>query len=260
MEIGINLQLHNINQSDKLSGYDFIELGDFWFPQHLCRKDFMDNFHKTLTSNKYNIKCIQGPIRDIKPEADDPDILKITKDRFKHLIDLAAEYEAKYILFNTTFDPLVKFDSYISMWLNNNKKFWEELIPYAQQNKVVCLYSNVWDDEPYLLNELLNHINSEYFKFGFDIGHARYISKAPLEEWFKILDRHIDYALIHDNLGQRDDHLSIGRGTMNFDFIMEQLKSLHNIPDLCVQLFDDTKNQECLDMLNTYLRKHNIKI
>ena len=258
MEIGINLSLDNINQFDKLKGYNFIELSDFWFPQHLCRKDVIDKFHETMRLRKNQIKCIQGPIRDIKPEADDPDILRITKERFKYLIDLASEYSSKYILFNTTFDSLVRFDSYNNMWLNNNKNFWEEIIPYAERKKVICLYSNVWDDEPYLLNKLLNHINSKYFKFGFDIGHARYITKTPLEEWFKVLGKHIEYALIHDNFGQKDDHLCIGLGDMNFDFIMEQFNKLYNIPHLCVQLFDPSQNQECLNNLNKYLKKYSI--
>lgn len=251
MNIGVNISLDGLNQTNKLTGYDFIEISDFIFPQFLCYPEFMDKLHEVLGSGQYPIRCLQGPIRDIKPEAADPEILAITKKRFIKLIEIAAQYQIPYILFSTTFDPLVRFDFYDGMWLENNKKFWEEIIPIAEKHNVICLYSNVWDENPSLLYQLFEHINSDYFKFGMDIGHLVYMTTVPMTEWFARLKAHIRYVLVHDNFGQRDDHLAIGDGNINFDEVLDEVTKLDQRPDLCIQLFDLSKLQVSIDRLRS---------
>lgn len=256
MEIGINIQSSQLDSINHLKGFDFIELADFVLPQYLCDNEAMKRFYQVLDRTNYKIKCLEGPIRDIKPESGDPEILAVTKKRFLQLIEIAAKYQIKYILFNTTFDPLVRFDFYTDMWLTNNKNFWDEIIPVAEEKEVICLYCNVWDDTPDYLFELFEYINSPYFKFGMDIGHLRYISKVPMNYWFNKLENHIEYICLHDNFGQRDDHLAIGDGNIDFNEVITEIKKLKKQPDLCIQLFNPANLQDSLNRLAVLLKRN----
>lgn len=249
MRLGISMVSGIIDTLNQYFNYDFIEIADFVFPQEL--EDADTKLQKVFNKQKdANLLCIQGPVRDIKPEAGDKDIRDITVKRFKQLIDLASKYKAKYVLFFTTFDNNVKLESYKKMWLENNKKFWKEIIPYAEEKKVICLYCNVWDDEPYLLKELFRYIDSEYFQFGYDIGHAHFISKCPYSKWIEELKDYIKYVAIHDNEGEMDSHRALGRGNIKIKEIINKLIEENLDLDYCIQLFDNTELQNSIDIFN----------
>jgi sugar phosphate isomerase/epimerase len=230
----------------------FLEISDFVSPAKIehC-EDVIKAFAGKYKG--YNILCLQGPVRDIKPEADDPDILEITKRRYKSLIRSASNHGIPYVLFFTTYDNLVKFKFYTDMWLSNNKRFWTEIVKYAEDNSVICLYCNVWDDEPYLLKELFEYINSDSFKFAFDIGHANYISTSPLSYWINSLSKYISYVLIHDNNGDSDSHLAIGEGNIPLQSVINELENKCSRVKYCIQLFDNKHLVESIKLLNDYL-------
>lgn len=246
MALGININIKNIKNIKNLNFIEFIEIADFVFPQTLLDTEFMKEVDDILKKNS-NIKCLEGPIRDIKPEAGDIEIREITKKRFIQLIELASKNNIKYVMFSSTFDPLVKFDFYTDMWLINNKKFWEEIIKFAEDKKIVCLYCNVRDDTPELLYELFRHINSEYFRFAMDIGHLNYMSKHTIKYWFEKMEPFLEYICIHDNHGERDDHLPLGEGVIDFKKIAKYIKKLNRDIDICIQLFDQSNIQKSID-------------
>lgn len=256
MNIGINVNTANLLDIKKLHGYDFLEISDFIFPAQISDATLFHHLDIYLKDNPNSVKCIQGPIRDIKPESGDQAILAITKERFLTLIDYASKHKIPYVLFHTTFDPLVRFDFYTDMWLYNNIAFWDEIIPYAAKKNVICIYSNVWDPEPNLLFQLFDHFRSSYFQFGFDLGHAHYISDVPIEKWFQVLGSYTPYILIHDNLGQRDDHLSLGQGNIDFIKIKEYIDNYTNKPNLCIQLFNFADMQKSLDFLQSKILRN----
>ncbi|MBD7912396.1 MULTISPECIES: sugar phosphate isomerase/epimerase [Clostridium] len=253
MKLGISVNKDDLSELKNIKGYDFLELSDFIFPASISKGE--EIIKEALECKITDLLGMEGPIRDIKPEAGDEDIKEITITRFKTLIDLASSYNMTYILFFTTFDNLVKFNSYSDMWLENNKKFWKKLISYAEARKVMCLYCNVWDDEPYLLKQLFDYIKSDYFKFAFDIGHANYISKYSSSVWIQELKEHIKYVAIHDNNGERDDHLAIGRGNINIKKIVEEIEDKCKEVTYCIQLFNKSEIQESINMLNEYIRR-----
>lgn len=247
MALGVNINIKKIEVVNDLKFIEFIEIADFVFPQMLLDTEFMKEVDDVLEKNNHSIRCLEGPIRDIKPEASDTEIREITKKRFLQLIDLAAKNNIKYVMFSSTFDPLVKFDFYTDMWLTNNKSFWEDIIKIAEDKKVICLYCNVWDDSPELLYELFNHIDSEYFRFAMDIGHLNYISKCSIKYWFEKMESFLEYICIHDNYGERDDHLPIGEGIIDFEEIVQYIKKLDRDIDICIQLFDQSDIQKSIN-------------
>lgn len=253
MKIGVSIGSNDSLPIEKLPKNVFLEISDFVFPAKI---KFCEDIIKIIVEKYkgHNILCLQGPIRDIKPEADDPDILEITKSRYKTLIKCANNNQIPYVLFFTTYDNLVKFKSYTDMWLSNNKSFWTEIVKYAEENNVICLYCNVWDEAPDLLKELFEYINSDNFRFAFDIGHANYISMSPLSHWINSLSKYISYVLIHDNNGDRDSHLAIGEGNIPLQSAINELENKCNEIHYCIQLFNNKHLFESIELLKGYLK------
>lgn len=238
--IGISIDSQDILSIDLCNWNGFYEISDFCMPNKMVNvKEKIQKVSKIIGNG--NIKCIQGPIRDVKPEAMDWEIREITKKRFVQLIDCASEFDIQYVMFFTTFDNMVGFDFYTDMWLSNNINFWKEIVDYAQQKMVTCLYCNVWDDTPTLLLKLFEEINSDYFRFAFDIGHAYYSSRVSLFDWIDILGKYISYVLVHDNNGQRDEHLMIGEGSIPIIKLINYIEKKYDDMLYCIQTFD--KNQ-----------------
>ncbi|MCR1949616.1 MULTISPECIES: hypothetical protein [unclassified Clostridium] len=81
MKIGVNYDVKDFECIEKLEKYDFVEISDFIFPERIldAEKILESAFNR---KNKLNIQCLEGPIRDIKPESGDPKIRQITVNRF----------------------------------------------------------------------------------------------------------------------------------------------------------------------------------
>ena len=204
-------------------------------------------------TDRYEITCIQGPIRDWKTEAMDEDFKRLTMNKTKHLIDLAYEYNVEKILFFSTYDQLVNMPSYDDMWLENNVAFWKEAAKYAKAKNITFLYCNVWDCKPELMRKLFKRVNAENFKFGFDIGHAFYAGKMSLEMWVDSLKDYLDYVCVHDNNGDMDEHLQLGKGKINLEKIISYIKNLKSDLMYCLQFFVKDGYESSVEILENYL-------
>jgi len=71
--------------------------------------------------------------------------------------------------------------------------------------------------------EILKLIEGTELGICFDAGHAH--TSGNTDDWLELADRFINVHL-HDNRGERDEHLVLGEGTVPFDRI---LKSLHGV-------------------------------
>ncbi|MDY5436186.1 MAG: hypothetical protein SPG30_05595 [Peptostreptococcus porci] len=57
----------------------------------------------------------------------------------------------------------------------------------------------------------------------------------------------LEYICIHDNHGERDDHLPLGEGVIDFKKIAKYIKKLNRDIDICIQLFDQSNIQKSID-------------
>lgn len=249
-EIGVSFLSCDILSRKKIREDIFIEISDFAMPDRIA------DGHEILKSvtEKINIRCIQAPIRDWKTEAMDENFRQLTLKKTKEHIDLASENNVERIIFFSSYDQLVKLISYDEMWLNNNIRFWKEVAEYAEKKNVICMYCNVWDCKPDLMRNLFDAVNSDYFKFAFDIGHAFYAGKEPAEVWIDKLHSYIDYVCVHDNNGDFDAHLQIGQGKIKIRETIEYIRKYRDDLLYCLQFFDNNGFEHSLLLMNEYVR------
>lgn len=120
-----------------------------------------------------------------------------------------------------------------------NEKIIAALIPKCQQKNISLLIENV--SYPYNHPELYFSWAEQFpeVKFHFDIGHAN-IQNDPIEitkKFFDNLKDRIEHVHIHDNNGERDEHLTLGCGNIDWQNIFELLKKYHYNKTVTLEIF-----------------------
>lgn len=103
--------------------------------------------------------------------------------------------------------------------------------------------------------EIYHKVNEENLKIAFDIGHAFLSSvyyKFSIKKWFDLLSPHIQHIHIHDNFGNSDDHLPLGKGNMPIFDIFSEIKKT-NAENIILEL--KTKSKDLVAESINFLRK-----
>lgn len=158
---------------------------------------------------------IHAPFMDLSPGAVDSKIRKATIERFNQVFDIAEILRPKVVVFHSGYEKW-KYSLKVEPWLEKSIETWKPLNERAKSLGIKIAIENIFEDEPYNLKLLVEHMDSDNFGICFDTGHFNLFSVKPVEEWVKALKPYIIELHLHDNNGSADQHLPIGDG--NFDF------------------------------------------
>jgi len=75
--------------------------------------------------------------------------------------------------------------------------------------------------------EMLDSIGSHNVGFTLDVGHANTV--GLVDDFLNLLADKISHVHIHDNLGKKDEHLPLGKGTVDWKRVMEKLSDYKGI-------------------------------
>ncbi|MFQ5560183.1 MAG: sugar phosphate isomerase/epimerase family protein [Nitrospinota bacterium] len=173
-----------------------------------------------------------APFMDLSPGGLDEAVRKITFDRIKQAVDLAAPLSPKAIVVHTGYDQKT-FNGVGDKWLLNSIESWKNLLKACPG--VHFAAENVFDQSPYLLLTLIEGVGSERFGHCFDAGHFNVFSKVSLQEWFNRLGPFLKEVHLHDNTGHGDQHLGIGCGSFDFNRLFTLLRDRQPEPVYTVE-------------------------
>ena len=119
----------------------------------------------------------------------------------------------------------------------------EHLRVFAKPLGVTVLVENIANEisEPDRLKEILNTAHFDDIGYCFDIGHAHFAQgvRASFETMKdKILSTHL-----HDNHGERDEHLWIAEGTFVWNEAMALLRSAPHVPAMLLEITGDSQKE-----------------
>jgi sugar phosphate isomerase/epimerase len=89
------------------------------------------------------------------------------------------------------------------LWLDECARFWSREIGRYEQLGVTVAMENLLEPDPGLMIALCDRVASDRFKLCLDVGQA--------------------HVHLHDNGGERDEHLPPGQGTIDFDALFDAL-------------------------------------
>ena len=194
-----------------------IEIQDFFFSTLYDDgwEDRIKSYREKLKDFK-GIISMHGPALDLNPATTDNKILEVTRDRYYQGIKMAKMLNAKYIVFHSQINPILKDPAVKSLLLNKQLNFWQELLKEIEDTDLTILIENFYDNDYADLLLLLEKINSPKVKVCLDTGHVLCNSQKSIEHWVRGLKDYIKYIHFHYNKGDYDAHLS-----PNEEFIKE---------------------------------------
>ena len=118
--------------------------------------------------------------------------------------------------------------------LKENEKFFRRVLDKAEKYGInilvenfnkICLTNYYWIDNATDLLELIELVDHPLFHAVWDTGHAN-LQKMSQDDELRLLGSHVKALHVHDNMGDRDDHLLPFLGTMSLDSVMNGLSEI----------------------------------
>jgi len=85
------------------------------------------------------------------------------------------------------------------------------------------MLENVYDQSPDEMIDLLENLRDVGVGFCLDSGHQAVFSTTPMAGWIASLGPYLRQLHLHDNCGNQDEHLALGRGHIDFPQLFKLL-------------------------------------
>ncbi len=153
------------------------------------------------------------------------EIQTIYKKHFRYVVDCAARFDAQLITIHPEF--LSRVDAKKSI-LNKMQATLDELKKYASEHGIRLNLENYSLTE-YSVSELINIVEGLELDITFDIGHANmWLGIRGITEFITQFSKRITHIHVHDNFGDKDSHLPVGAGNIDWDKVITMLKSFYD--------------------------------
>lgn len=159
---------------------------------------------------------IHAPFMDLNPGSTERLIREATEKRFRQVISAAEILKPRIIVFHPGYDRWRYGENQLA-WLTNSLDIWRWVLERAEQIGFTVAIENIFEEEPSTLKSLIEVVNSPRFRHCFDVGHWNMFKQVSMTEWFAELGEYVAEVHIHDNFGEKDDHLPVGEGAIDFD-------------------------------------------
>ncbi len=187
------------------------EFNEFFNPDLLDdEKKLKDTVAKYQNFGLPKFTTLHGAFFDVIPFSMDKRIQKLSDERIRQSLCIAAQLGAQAVVFHTNYNPFLKSEAYIKTWLQNNVEYWSGILEaYPDVN---IYLENMFDTTPDLMEVLSDQLSS-YANYGvcLDYAHASLSEVAP-EKWAERLGKYIKHIHLNDNDLVSDLHLAWGAG------------------------------------------------
>ncbi|MGM0426561.1 MAG: sugar phosphate isomerase/epimerase family protein [Thermodesulfobacteriota bacterium] len=169
---------------------------------------------------------LHAPFMDLSPGSPDPEIRAITRRRLEQLVALVPIFAPRTVVCHTGYDHR-RYWHMRHSWVENSLDLWTWLGKKIRSEGSRLMLENVYEQSPQEMGELLELLQSQGVGFCLDTGHQAVFSSVPMETWVQVLGPFLGQLHLHDNTGNRDDHMALGRGNIDFKELFTFLNTLH---------------------------------
>ncbi len=192
---------------------------------------------------------LHAPFMDLNPGSVDPAIRRVTMERWLGLLPLVEYLGARCVVVHPGFDHW-RYGTLVEEWMEIAARSLLELMDQYPPDILVAV-ENIFDRDPWVLKGLLERVNHPRVGHCFDVGHFLLFSQVDLDTWFQALGPHLVELHLHDNHGDRDAHIAIGRGVAPWDRIFSLVEATGRDPIMVVEAHTE---EDALESL-MYLKK-----
>jgi sugar phosphate isomerase/epimerase len=215
------------------------------------------NWRDILADHKQQLRGFRGDLGlhgafyDMNSGSRDPEIVKLTRKRYRENLIAAAELEAKYVVIHLNYLGPMKLLGYHADWRERQMEFWSKFIDEIASFGVPVLLENSWEDQPEIVIDLLDEMSSPYLRACLDVAHATIYSKKPFDEWLTLFEPYLECCHLNNHDGEHDLHLSLDDGVVNYNDIITSINNLPRKPYRCLELPSLSSINTSLEFLRT---------
>ncbi len=203
----------------KEKGFDFVELfleGDKALPEKLSaekiRKELEKNELGALGHTPWYLPT-GTMIQEVKKS-----MIKEFNKYFKFFKKIGVEYVTVHSRIGRGMYPR---EEKINQQIKNLK----EIMKKAEKQDIKIIYELSEEDDLKMTKKVLDSVKNLYFNL--DIGHANIRPNNPID-FIKELHPKIKHVHLHDNDGEKDQHLPMGAGIIEWDELIRELKKYYD--------------------------------
>ena len=212
---------------------------------------------------RFGIKKVNmhGPFFDLSLSSMENSINRLTRKRYEQAVRISEILGIRQIVFHTQYNPQLRFTTYKNRWLEASFHYFDNLIKTTEDTGITFLIENMFEDDYFLIKELLNTINSPRLGMCLDVGHVQVYGDNPVSIWIRELKNHIRYIHLSDNNGLCDDHMALGSGIIDFPAIFRAFAEHGINPDLCIEMNNEQNHRASIAYLERIFNdKQNINM
>jgi sugar phosphate isomerase/epimerase len=188
------------------------EIGlDAYSLSNFQRRDFAQTAQAFIKARRRI--TLHAPFQDLLPGALDEMILSTSRRRLGQAFRLLPVFKPESIVCHLGYDAKL-YQWSRQDWLQKSAATWQEFAAVAALHGVTVMMENVYETDPVLFLELLTLVNAPNLQVCLDVGHLQAFGRGDYDLWLNILWPHIGQLHLHDNRGDKDDHLALGQGNV----------------------------------------------
>jgi len=172
-----------------------------------------------------NLACtLHAPFFELSPGALDENIRQAAREKLRRAFALIPVFRPASIVCHLNYeDHLYRLRQ--EEWLAHSLATWQELLAVAARHCTPVMLENTYELTPTHHRRVLTALNSPYARFCLDVGHVLAFAKNSWQDWLPALEPWLGQLHLHDNAGDADSHLAIGRGRFDFKALFHYLQS-----------------------------------
>ena len=211
-----------------------------------------DEFRRIALILKDNgLACtLHAPFFDLSPGALDPVILEASRNKLRKAAKLISIFQPKSMVCHLNFEEN-KQGYKKEQWLSAACQTWNELNGIAAKNGCFLLLENTYETSPWAHETIFQKLDSPNLQFCLDVGHLMSFAKTPWQNWLPRLSPWLGQLHLHDNNGEKDQHLGLGLGLFDFKSLFQFLNTHKLHPLVTLEPHSEDDLWQALEYLHT---------
>lgn len=180
--------------------------------------------------------ALHGPFLDMASGSPDSLIRAVVRQRLEHSLEIAARLSARTVVFHPNFIASIHNEPYRNQWTDRQVDFWGPLAERGRELGLTLALENMWEFDPYIIQEVLRQINSPALMACIDVGHTRLFSSVDLDTWLNVMSPYLIHLHLNNNLGVVDEHRGLDDGVINYAEVLPKLRALPLHPAFSLEI------------------------
>jgi len=158
---------------------------------------------------------LHAPFADLSPGSPDPGIRQWTRHRFEQTLGAVACFMPRTVVCHAGYDAK-RYQEGRAQWIEKSLEMWSWFAGELHRAGTRLMIENAYEEDPQDIRAIFEGLSDLGVGFCLDMGHQAAFGRVPLERWLAILGPYLGQVHLHDNHGGGDEHLALGKGTIDF--------------------------------------------